>query len=69
MKNYKYEINETLYPAGCSEEYQKRNTFHVAYRKKQVVLLDDTPYSQNLYSENGLSWFLETCLTQQTASI
>jgi hypothetical protein len=33
MLNFKYEIGQKLYPAGCSAEYQKANPFTVGKRE------------------------------------
>jgi hypothetical protein len=33
MPNFKYEIGQQLYPAGCSAEYKKANPFTVVKRE------------------------------------
>ena len=63
----KYKINDILYPAGCSKEFQENNIFipkFIELRKYNIPheLEDDTIGKYFAYSNNGYSWFPEKSL-------
>lgn len=67
MKEWEFEIGQTVYIAGCSEEYKKANSFTVSERKTKtdIIQIDDLPVEscENIYSSGGPSWYREVSLT------
>ena len=67
MKEFEFEIGETVYIAGCSKEYKKANSFVVAERKTKsdTLYIDGSTVEscEYIYSSGGPSWYREVSLT------
>jgi len=65
----KFKIGDTLYPQGCSKEYQEANPFIPKYIEEETWngVFDDEliEVKHFVYSENGFSWYPESTLVQE----